>query len=158
MISHEKPQETQNTESNETQAGSYLPVGIISPRMDLADGQVNAICDIVRETGFAIHKFFGSGFREKVYERSLVHRLTKAGLAVDVQARVMIHDEDGTELVEEAMDLIINRVLIVELKAIRQTTDNDIAQLLGYLKATSFRHGLLINFGGPKFFIRKYVL
>lgn len=49
-------------------------------------------------------------------------------------------------------------VLILELKAVRETTNNDVAQLLGYLKATQFRHGLLINFGSPKFFIKKYVM
>lgn len=48
-------------------------------------------------------------------------------------------------------------VVVVELKAIRETTDADVAQILGYLKATRFRHGLLINFGSSKFFIKKYV-
>ncbi|WP_417749787.1 GxxExxY protein [Rosistilla oblonga] len=137
---------------------TYVPVSAIVARKDLADDQVNAICDVIRETGFAMHKYFGSGFREKVYERSLIHRLAKAGIVVDVQPRVMVHDEDGTELIEEIMDLIVERVLVVELKAVRQTTDTDVAQLLGYLKASSFRHGLLINFGAPKFYIKKYVL
>ena len=70
----------------------------------------------------------------------------------------MIHDEDGTELIEETMDLIVEDVLVLELKAVREASDADIAQLLGYLKATKFRHGLLINFGATKFYIKKYVL
>ena len=76
---------------------------------------------------------------------------------MQVQPRVKIFDEDGTELIEEVMDLIVERVVVIELKAIRETSDADIAQILGYLKATKFRHGLLINFGGFKFFIKKYV-
>jgi len=63
-----------------------------------------------------------------------------------------------TELIEEVMDLIVEDVLILELKAVRETSAADVAQLLGYQKATKYRHGLLINFGAPKFYIKKYVL
>lgn len=131
---------------------------IITPRTDLSDGEVNKFCDVIRECGFGLHRYLGPGFREKAYERGLVHRMRKAGLSVTVQPRVKIFDEDGTELIEEIMDLVVEDVLILELKAVRETSDADIAQLLGYLKATKFRHGLLINFGAPKFFIKKYVM
>ena len=134
------------------------PYPFIRPRSDLTDSDVNKICDGIREAGFELHKYLGPGFREKVYERGMIHRLRKAGLLVRVQPSVMIHDEDGTELIDETMDLIVEDVLILELKAVRETSDADIAQLLGYLKATKFRHGLLINFGAPKFYIKKYVL
>ncbi|MCY2980704.1 MAG: GxxExxY protein [Planctomycetota bacterium] len=130
----------------------------IRPRSDLPDSDVNKICDVIREAGFGLHKYLGPGFGEKVYERGMVHRLRKAGLLVRVQPSVMIYDEDGTELIEETMDVIVEDVLILELKAVRETSDADIAQLLGYLKATKFRHGLLVNFGAPKFYIKKYVL
>ena len=135
----------------------YEPSAIVRPRNDLSDRQVHMICDVIRETGFSIHQYFGPGFRERVYERSLTHRLRKCGLDVRVQPRVKVLDHDGTELTEEVLDLIVEEVLVLELKAIRQTTDTDIAQILGYLRATEFRHGLLINFGSPKFFIKKYV-
>jgi GxxExxY protein len=130
----------------------------IRPRSDLPDSDVNKICDGIREAGFGLHKYLGPGFREKVYERGMIHRLRKADLLVRVQPSVMIYDEDGTELIEETMDLIVEDVLILELKSVRETSDADIAQLLGYLKATKFRHGLLVNFGAPKFYIKKYVL
>jgi GxxExxY protein len=134
------------------------PSKAICPNHHLSDTDVNKICDSVRECGFGLHKYLSFGFREKVYERGLVHRLTRKGLSVKVQPSVKIYDEDGTELIEETMDLIVEDVLIVELKAVRETSDADIAQLLGYLKATKFRHGLLINFGAPKFYIKKYVM
>ena len=130
---------------------------VIRPRLDLTDEQVNKLCDTIRENCFGLHKFLGSGFREKVYERGVIHRLTKAGLKVQPQARVKIFDEDGTELIEEFMDLVVEDVLIIELKAVKETSSADVAQLLGYLKATGFRHGLLINFGAPVFYIKKYV-
>jgi GxxExxY protein len=134
------------------------PDQALRPRIDLSDSDVNKICDAIREAGFGLHKYLGPGFREKVYERGMIHRLQKLGLVVRIQPSVMIYDEDGTELIEETMDLIVTDVLILELKAVRETSDADIAQLLGYLKATKFRHGLLINFGAPKFFIKKYVM
>jgi GxxExxY protein len=134
------------------------PDQALRPRIDLSDSDVNKICDAIREAGFGLHKYLGPGFRERVYERGMIHRLQKLGLVVRIQPSVMIYDEDGTELIEETMDLIVTDVLILELKAVRETSDADIAQLLGYLKATKFRHGLLINFGAPKFFIKKYVM
>ena len=130
----------------------------IVPRTDLTDADVNKICDVIRECGFGLHKYLGPGLREKAYERGMIHRMQKAGLVVHVQPTVKLFDEDGTELLEEIMDLIVEDVLILELKAVRETSSTDVAQLLGYLKASKFRHGLLINFGAPKFYIKKYVL
>jgi len=126
-------------------------------RTDLSDSEVMKLCDQVREIGFALHQFLGPGFREKVYERGMIHRLSKADLSVVAQPRIEVYDEDGTLLTEDQLDLVIENVLIIELKATRETHDEHIAQLLGYLKATSFRHGLLINFGSAKFQIKKYV-
>lgn len=141
-----------------SRGSSYLPACTLSPRNDLSDQQVNAIASFVRETAFAIHKYFGPGFRERVYERSLIHRLRKAGLVVHLRPRVVVYDEDGTELLEEVLDLVVEEVLVVELKAVPQIGGSEIAQLLGYLKATAFRHGMLINFGTMPISIKKYVL
>ena len=131
---------------------------VVHPRTDLSDTEVNLICDVIRECGYGLHNYLGPGFREKVYERGLIHRMKKRGLKVSVQPSVSIYDEDGTELIEEILDLIVEDALILELKAVREVSDADVAQLLGYLKAAQFRHGLLINFGAPKFYIRKYVM
>ena len=87
---------------------------LIQPRTDLTDGQVNAICDVIRECGFGVHKYFGPGYREKLYQRSLVHRLAKLDVRAAVQPRVKVYDEDGTEMIEEIMDLIVNDVVILE--------------------------------------------
>jgi GxxExxY protein len=55
-------------------------------------------------------------------------------------------------------DLFVNDRLIVEPKTVRALADEHVARLLGYLRASRLEHGLLINFGAPKFEIRKYVL
>jgi len=118
--------------------------------------QVMALCDQVRETAYAIHKFHGNGYLEKVYENALVHRLKKAGLDVKQQHQLIIYDEDGTEIGEYYADLFIENELIVELKACKAIANEHYAQLLHYLKGSRKEHGLLINFGSYKFQIRKF--
>ena len=115
------------------------------------------LCDIVRETSFAIHKFLGPGHLEKVYENALVHRLRKQGLKVEQQFPLAVYDEDGTVLGEYFADLFIEGCLIAELKAVRATAPEHVAQLLGYLRASRIEHGLLVNFGAAKFSIKKSV-
>src|ERR1035437_376475 len=54
------------------------------------------LCDVVRETGFAIHRYHKHGHLEKVYENALAHRLRKLGLEVKQQYPLKVYDEDGT--------------------------------------------------------------
>jgi GxxExxY protein len=69
-----------------------------------------------------------------------------------------VFDEDGTLLGHFCPDLFVANKLVVEVKACRSLVDEHIAQLLGYLRASRIEHGLLINFGGQKFQIKKYIL
>jgi len=120
--------------------------------------KVFELCDDVRETGFAMHKFFGPGHLEKVYENAYVNRLRKSGLEVEQQYPIQVRDEDGTVVGDYLADLYVENMLIIELKAARAIIDNHVAQLLGYLRATGIEHGLLINFGASRFEIKKFVL
>lgn len=113
------------------------------------------LTDVVRETGFRIHRFLGPGHLEKIYERSLMNRLRKMGFKVEEQKMLKVYDEDGTELGEFYADLVVNDVLILELKAAKEIADEHVAQLLGYLRASGVEHGAIVNFGGAKFQIRK---
>ena len=117
-----------------------------------------ALCDVIRETGFAIHRYHRNGHLEKVYENALAHRLRKAGIPVVQQHPLPVLDEDGTLLGDYFADLHVDGRLIVELKAVPHDLDEHTAQLLGYLRSSRIEHGLLINFGAPKFYIRKYIL
>jgi GxxExxY protein len=116
------------------------------------------LCDVVRETGFAIHRYHRNGHLEKVYENALAHRLRKLGLDVQQQHPLKVYDEDGTLIGDYNADLFVDHRLIIELKAAKALADEHVAQLLGYLRASRIEHGLLINFGAPKFEIKKYVL
>ena len=119
---------------------------------------INQLCDVVRETSFAIHKYHRNGHLEKIYENALVYRLRKQGLKVEQQFPLTVYDEDGTVLGEYFADLFIEDCLIVELKACKAVADEHVAQLLGYLTSSRIETGLLINFGASKLYIKKYLM
>jgi GxxExxY protein len=119
---------------------------------------INELCELVRETAYAIHLYHGHGHLEKVYENALAHRLRKAGLNVRQQHPITVFDEDRTIIGEYFADLFIDETLIAELKACRALVNEHTAQILGYLRSSQREHGLLMNFGSYKFQIRKYVM
>jgi len=124
----------------------------------MTDQEVLQLVDRIRETAFAVHRFFGPGHFEKVYENALINRLTKMGMELQQQVPIMVSDEDGTVVGEYIADLIIRNELIVELKACECLTRAHECQIMGYLRATKYQHGLLINFGSRKFEIKKFIL
>jgi GxxExxY protein len=93
---------------------------------------------------------------EKVYENALAHRLQKAGLDVKQQQPIKVYDEDGTLIGDYLADMLVESLLIVELKTAKVLAAEHEAQILGYLKSARLEHGLLINFGSYKFEIRKF--
>jgi GxxExxY protein len=118
---------------------------------------IQALCDLVRQTGYDIHVYHAHGHLEKVYENALAHRLRKLGLDAKQQHPIKVHDEDGTLIGDYHADLLVENELIVELKTAKALTNEHEAQILGYLKSSRLEHGLLINFGSYKFEMRKFV-
>lgn len=68
---------------------------------------MNQLCDLVRETAYAIHIYHGHGHLEKVYENALAHRLRKVGLNVKQQHPIQVRDEDGTSIGDYCADLFV---------------------------------------------------
>jgi GxxExxY protein len=122
----------------------------------MTEREINALCDRVRQTAYEIHRYFGNGHLEKVYENALAHRLRKAGMNVQQQCPLSVYDEDGTPLGEYFADLLVEGALVVEAKAAKTLAVEHESQILGYLKSAKVEHGLLMNFGAPKFQIRKF--
>ena len=116
------------------------------------------LTDVVRETAFAIHRYHGPGHLEKVYENALVHRLRKQGLKVEQQKALTVYDEDGTVVGSYSADIVIEGILLLELKAAKAMADEHYAQILGYLRSARIDHGALLNFGAQKFQIRKLAM
>lgn len=119
---------------------------------------INQLCDAIRETSFAIHRYHRHGHLEKIYENTLAHRLREQGFEVSQQHPLKVFDEDGTFLGDMTADLFVENQLLVELKAARAVTEEHIAQILGYLRASKIETGLLINFGSPIIHVKKYLM
>ncbi len=103
---------------------------------------------------YTVYNTMGNGFREHVYENALCYELRKAGLQPEQQQAVNVY-YDGIRVGEYIADIIVNKVIILELKAVSQITDEHIAQLLSYLKATPIEVGYLLNFGPKAQYKRK---
>ena len=96
----------------------------------------------------------GYGFLEKVYENALVIALTAMTLRVQQQVKITVYFQQRI-VGEYFADLVVEDVVIVELKAVSRLLAEHEAQLLNYLRATPYEVGLLLNFGPKPQFIRK---
>ena len=99
----------------------------------------------------------GSGFLEKVYENALVLELGRCGLHAEQQHSIRVF-YDNSLVGEFAADILVNKCVIVELKAVKALDDVHTAQCLNYLKATGMKICLLVNFGKPRVDIRRIIL
>jgi GxxExxY protein len=109
----------------------------------------NEIAKIIVDVAYHIHKRLGPGLLESAYEPVMEHEIQKRGLRVARQVVIPLV-YDGL-VIEEAFraDLIVEDLVIVELKSVEQIHPVHPKQLLTYLKLTNKRLGLLINFNAP---------
>jgi len=93
-----------------------------------------------------VHRNLGYGFLESVYESTLAVELRNQNILFEQQKPIDVYYKDS--LVKQFFcDFLVEKSLIVELKAIKQLTDIETGQVLNYLKATRMKLGLLLNFG-----------
>lgn len=107
---------------------------------------IEHLATVVVDAAYKVHSSLGPGLLESVYETCLAHELRKRGIAIETQVAIPIV-YDGIRL--EAglrIDLLVNRQLLVEVKAVEEMNRVFKAQVLTYLKLTGLRLGLLINF------------
>lgn len=109
----------------------------------------NEIAKEVVDASFKVHTALGPGLLESVYEAILARELTSRGLAISRQQPIPIH-YDGL-IFEEGFraDLIVDDLVILELKSVEQLALLHKKQLLTYLRLANKRLGLLLNFGAP---------
>ncbi|MCL4529609.1 MAG: GxxExxY protein [Chloroflexi bacterium] len=125
----------------------------------MIDGQIklkhSKITDKILHAFYkVVYPQLGYGFLEKVYENALVIALTEMGLKVQQQVKIIVYFQ-GKIVGEYSADLLVEDVVIVELKAVSRLLLEHEAQLLNYLRATPYEVGLLLNFGPKPQFIRK---
>jgi GxxExxY protein len=113
---------------------------------DITEGIIRAF--------YKVYNTLGYGFLEKVYENALYHELTKMGFVVEKQKKIRVL-YDGIQVGDYCADLIVNHLVIIEVKAAEGLVIEHEYQLINYLKATDKEVGLLLNFGKKPQFKRK---
>ena len=106
------------------------------------------LTDQVIKTFFEVYNELGHGFIESVYENSLVIALREKDLEVCQQIAIPVWFH-GVQVGDFDADIMVDRTLLLELKAVRAIDPAHVAELLNYLKATDIEVGFLLNFG-PK--------
>ena len=106
----------------------------------------NEIVDIVLDEAFDLHRKIGPGVLESFYLHCLEYRLKKRGLKVRREVPVPLVFEEVKMDCGYRVDLIVEEMVIIEIKCVDKIIDVHLAQTLTYIKLLDFRLGVLINF------------
>jgi GxxExxY protein len=117
---------------------------------------IDALTEEIIKAAFQVSNVLGSGFLEKVYENALTYELRKCGRLVEQQQLIDVH-YDKAIVGQYVADLVVEQIVLVEIKAVKCFDDIHLAQCLNYLKATGKPVCLLINFGKPRVEIKRIV-
>jgi GxxExxY protein len=98
------------------------------------------------DCSFAVHTILGPGLMEKVYEECLVYELNSAGLYLERQKSFPLIYKKIKLDIGYRLDLIVEKQVIIELKTIDNFNEIHLAQILTYMKLSSCKLGLLVNF------------
>jgi GxxExxY protein len=118
---------------------------------------LNGLAECVVGAAYEVSNTLGAGFLEKVYERALAVECRQRGIRALSQAPVAVSYK-GEPVGEYFADILVEGVLIVELKCAAALSDEHLAQCLNYLRATGLHLGLLLNFQRPRVEWKRVVL
>jgi GxxExxY protein len=115
----------------------------------MAENEPNEELDLLAHevigAAIEVHRILGPGYLESVYEAALAVELSLRSIAFERQAPIFL-EYKGAPIGEGRLDILVQRKLIVEIKAIEALAAVHKAQAISYLKATGCRLALLINF------------
>jgi GxxExxY protein len=103
-----------------------------------------------------VHRELGPGFIESIYHRAMEVALREAGLFYETEKEIPVYFA-GEEVGCHRLDLLVEREIIVELKAVKALEDIFFVKLKSYLKATGLRVGLLMNFHSTRLLVKRIV-
>ncbi len=112
------------------------------------------ITETILKSFFEVYKTLGYGFLEKVYHNALLFELQKNGLFVEKECKIDVTYK-GISVGEYYADLIVEKKIILEIKAAETIAKQFEYQLMNYLRATEYELGMILNFGKKPEFSRK---
>ena len=118
------------------------------------EGKYADLSEKIIKIFYEVHNELGYGFSEKVYQRAFAISLRESGFKVDEQVAIKVYYH-GQIVGEFFSDMLVNDVILLELKSINAILEEHEAQLLNYLKATEIEVGYVMNFGKSATFKRK---
>ena len=110
-------------------------------------GRENDVSGVIVDAAVRIHRSLGPGLLESVYEAVLAHELVHRGLAVERQVPIDLVYEDLRVAAAFRADLIVERLVLVELKSLEHVAPVHGKQTLTYMRLANIQLGLLLNFG-----------
>lgn len=116
--------------------------------------ELNAIFSKIRIAAYEVRKVLPPGFLESVYQNALMIELRNVGLSAEKEAGISVHYK-GEIVGEFRADILVEKSVIIELKAVKEISPIHEAQLVNYLCATNIDYGYLINYGGESFRIAR---
>jgi GxxExxY protein len=119
--------------------------------------QEEQISYAIQGCAFEVYRQLGCGFLEKVYEKALLAEFGLQELRAEAQVPIVVRYKNIV-VGEYFADIVVEKRVILELKAQQQLHQASKAQLLNYLKATGLHLGMLINFSFPKASVKRVVL
>jgi len=114
--------------------------------MPVQDLKYHELTEKIIGCAMKVHRYFGLGFPEIVYKRALMIELGKIGLIFKQEVEKDIIYE-GKLIYKRRLDLIVENIVLLELKALKEVDNGDFNQIINYLRVFGMEVGLLLNFG-----------
>ncbi|MFH1564200.1 MAG: GxxExxY protein [Nitrospirota bacterium] len=125
--------------------------------MEIREYREDSLTERIIQCIIKVHQTLGPGFLENIYSRAMVIELTKQELRVEIEKEIVIYYE-GEEVGRHRLDVFVENKVIVELKTVEELSKAHYAQVRSYLKATSVKVAILVNFAKEKADFRRVEL
>jgi GxxExxY protein len=124
--------------------------------MPVQDLKYHELTEKIIGCAMKVHRHFGLGFPEIVYKRALMIELGKIGLIFKQEVEKDIIYE-GKLIYKRRLDLIVENIVLLELKALKEVDNGDYNQIINYLRVFGMEVGLLLNFGLPSLQFKRFI-